>query len=344
MGIEKYGVWVATPTVFTAQRTGKSPHGILTFIDGTNKYKSTTADINVKSTTTDTRLVYWNNSSFTNGITSDLAKLDLGFTSLADAATGSSGVRLDLLRGGLETLTDGTLLSTSVYGANNDIVDDLTTIFSNAIEQKATVYLWGSQYVDSSSVAGIHDIHMNQGDSAPFTSDNGIWQDGSFILEFPDGHYEAVFLAFAEQYTQTTDEGDPVISAPTFATLLNAPASTTTDEEKSDTAVHHLNRKRRARYAKDHGEVSPLHWTSKGESGTPSHVVVHDAEKRNMKGWSLVDQQGNKRNIHDEEAASIENGKEVEFSDLPLNKTGGIIYLKNPQGHTVNDMVYSKFR
>jgi hypothetical protein len=30
---------------------------------------------------------------------------------------------------------------------------------------------------------GIHDIHMNQGNSAAFRNDDGVWQDGGMILE-----------------------------------------------------------------------------------------------------------------------------------------------------------------
>lgn len=358
MGLSGYGVWVATPTVFTAQRTGKSPHGKLTFNDGTNKYQSTEADINVKSTTGDTRLVYWNNANFTNPIVTQLAELQQGYTSLANAATGSKGTRLDLLRGGLETLTDGTVLATSVPGTNNDIVDDLTAIFNRAIQDKATVYLWGSQYVDSGSKAGIHDIHMNQGDSGNFTSDNGTWQDGSFVLKFSDGHYEAVFLAFAEQYTQTDDNGQPISSAPTFAQLLNSPAGSSTFSgslRNGDQATHsnqgqehhqHHN-KHHAKHMKRHGEQyeeSPVTWVSQSGSQRPSHVVVHDADhKRSMQGWSLVDQQGNEHKICDKEAESIKNGEQVEFPDVPLNQNGGTVYLKDAQGKLVDDMVYSKF-
>jgi uncharacterized protein YukJ len=359
MGIENYGVWVATPTVFTAQRTGRSPHGNLTFTDGTNKYTSTTANINVKSTTTDTRLVYWNNSSFTNPITTQLAQLNQGYTSLANATESSGGVRIDLLRGGLETLSSGTVLQTSIPGANNDIVDDLTTIFNKAIEDKATVYLWGSQYVDSGSVAGIHDIHMNQGDSGGFTEDNGTWQDGSFILHFSDGHYEAIFLAFAEQYTQTTDEGQPITTAPTFAQFLNKPdtETSTSGKEKDSTknAPHHgssqkkHHHKRHEKYTKRYGESyeeSPLKlgWTSHGGVRRPSHITLHDdVRKRNMKGWSLVDENNKEHKIKDDEANDIENGQEVDFPEMSLNKNGGIVYLKDDQGKAVSDLVYSKF-
>jgi uncharacterized protein YukJ len=355
MGISNYGVWVATPTVFTAQRTGKSPHGTLTFDDGTDKYQSTEADINVKSTTGDTRLVYWNNANFTNPVTTHLANLSQGYTSLANAAEGTNGSRLDLLRGGFETLTAGTVLSTSVPGANNDIVDDLTAIFNRAIEDKATVYLWGSQYVDSGSEAGIHDIHMNQGDSGRFTSDNGIWQDGSFILKFSDGHYEAVFLAFAEQYTQTDNGGQPITSAPTFAQLLNAPATSTSGDSKSSTAEHghephhghSHHHKRHARHQKRYGneyEASPLKWASKAGSKRPGHVVLHDIDhKRNLKGWTIVDQSGKEHKIGDKEAEGIKNGEEVELPDAELNPAGGTVYLRNAQGNIVNDLVYSKF-
>jgi uncharacterized protein YukJ len=368
MGIQGYGVWVATPTIFAAQRTGKSPHGNLTFSDGTNKYTSTIANINVKSTTTDTRLVYWNDASFTHPITTQLAELSQGFTSLADATEGTNGVRLDLLRSGLETLTAGTVLETSIPGANNDIVDDLTAIFNKAIADKATVYLWGSQYVDSASVAGIHDIHMNQGDSGGFTGDNGIWQDGSFILHFSDGHYEAVFLAFAEQYTQTTDEGQPITTAPTFAQLLNAPDTGSSsksgkggkvnDGEETGGAHHsshhsshkkHHHHKRHEIYAKRHGESyeeSPLQlgWASHGGNRRPSHIVIHDAnQKRDMKGWSLVDGKGNEHKIKDDQANSIKNGDEVEISDISLDKQGGIVDLKDEDGKSVCDLIYSRF-
>ena len=32
---------------------------------------------------------------------------------------------------------------------------------------------------------GVHDIHMNQGNSARFKGDDGVWQDGGMLLHFP---------------------------------------------------------------------------------------------------------------------------------------------------------------
>ncbi|WP_431912472.1 DUF2278 family protein [Nonomuraea jabiensis] len=32
---------------------------------------------------------------------------------------------------------------------------------------------------------GVHDVHMNQGNSGRFRSDDGVWQDGGLLLHFP---------------------------------------------------------------------------------------------------------------------------------------------------------------
>ncbi|ORY68456.1 uncharacterized protein BCR38DRAFT_423312 [Pseudomassariella vexata] len=215
-----YGIWVATPTAFTSERTGKSPHGSLIFDDGLGKYKRLSAAINVKSLSSDTQLVYWSNISFQHPITAKLQDLAKGFHAITGSDQGPNGFALDLLRGNLVDLKQGTVLSTNVDGADNDIVDKLTDIFSRAVDAKATVYLWGEQY--SPTPDGIHDIHMNQGNygEASWTKENGIYQDGSFMLKYPDGHWEAVFIAFASQYTETDDEGQPEKGADTFAQLL----------------------------------------------------------------------------------------------------------------------------
>jgi hypothetical protein len=98
--------------------------------------------------------------------------------------------------------------------------------------------------------------------------------NGSFILKFPNSHLEAVFLAFAKQYTQTDDDGNPITTAPTFATLLNgvdtASQITFSASSGKGSAMHkHHRHNRRAKHAKRHGnryEVSPMKWASKSNS------------------------------------------------------------------------------
>ena len=47
-------------------------------------------------------------------------------------------------------------------------------------------------------------MHMNQGSPQRWARDNGVLQDGAFLLEFDD-HWEAVFIAFASQAVHTED-------------------------------------------------------------------------------------------------------------------------------------------
>jgi uncharacterized protein YukJ len=367
MPIKGYGVWVATPTVFTAERTGRSPHGNLIFTDGSTKYKQLSSAINVKSTGTDSRLVYWSNRDFQHAITQKLQSLDKGFHPIAGSSDqGPDGIALDILRGNLVDLNKGTILPTNAEGPDNDIVDHLTEIFSDAITAKATVYLWGQQY--SPTPNGIHDIHMNQGNSgkASWTRDNGIYQDGSFMLKYPDGHWEAVFLAFASQATKTDDGGQPERNAKTFAQLLNDPAQSDTRQNQDNRGQQEGHAQRghqghhghhgHAGHGKHHelsrfatespSKSSPITAgvTTHDDTKLAGHVRVHDAEqKRDMKGWSVIDQDGRSHGLTSAEAHSISEGDPVDLQDLPLRPEGGSISLKDAEGKLVSEVVYSKF-
>lgn len=53
---------------------------------------------------------------------------------------------------------------------------------------------------------GIHDIHMNQGNAPPHTGDDGVWQDGALLFQFPASQqWVAAFLAFQSQAWHTDD-------------------------------------------------------------------------------------------------------------------------------------------
>ncbi len=73
---------------------------------------------------------------------------------------------------------------------------------------------WGpedkpDQYFKFVPGQGVHDIHMNQGNSGSYRKDNGVYQDGCLILHYPDDTWLAVFLAFQSQTFDTDDHGNP---------------------------------------------------------------------------------------------------------------------------------------
>jgi len=220
--LKNYSIWVANPVSFVAQtpqQDPKSPHITLKLTDDTN---SPEADINVKSTSQDSRLVYWINNAFVHPITQQLESLPLGQKVLTPSNGQPSPLALDFLRTSpaLLDLSAGTILPAT---GNDTIESTLSTILTTAIDQKAKVYLWGQAYNDSNSESGIHDIHMNQGNTGNFTND--VYSDGSFLVQFED-HWEAVFLAFADQETPTDDEtGDPTADAKAFDQTLSSSSS-----------------------------------------------------------------------------------------------------------------------
>jgi len=204
MAIKDYGVWVAQPTSFKADgASDKTPHINLKFQDDSGR-KNLSAAINVKSTDSDSRLVYWFDKDFTHSITSSLPNLKSGFNALSN--DGSNDLALDFARTQpqLVVLSQGTILPYEASGPKNDILDDLEPVLTDAIQQKATIYVFGSSYG-----TGIHDIHMNQGSLPQF--DNAVYSDGALVFAFPDGHWEAVFMAFASQELPTDDStGEPL--------------------------------------------------------------------------------------------------------------------------------------
>ncbi|OCL12855.1 hypothetical protein AOQ84DRAFT_417948 [Glonium stellatum] len=205
MTISHYGVWVATPTSFTAEtekQDSRSPHITLKFKDDPNARRELRAAINVKSTDRDTRLVYWLVRNFEHPLTSTLANLDLGFQLIQPGDPEAGDLALDYIRTQpqLMAIQDGRILPHDIPGPSNDILDEMGPVLQSAIDNGATVYLFGSSFG-----SGIHDIHMNQGSLPRFA--NGASQDGGILFNFPnDGHWEAVFLAFASQRVPTDDE------------------------------------------------------------------------------------------------------------------------------------------
>jgi hypothetical protein len=56
---------------------------------------------------------------------------------------------------------------------------------------------------------------MNQGNSARFTGDDGVWQDGGMLLRFPgESRWVGIFLAFQSQAWHTDDSTGHAIVGP----------------------------------------------------------------------------------------------------------------------------------
>jgi uncharacterized protein YukJ len=88
----------------------------------------------------------------------------------------------------------------------------VTLLNMTIADKNGVIYAFGSAFADSGKVDGIHDIHMNQGNSANnHGGDNGVWQDGALLIHLPaKGTWTAVFIAFQTESWNTNSVGNPV--------------------------------------------------------------------------------------------------------------------------------------
>lgn len=118
-------------------------------------------------------------------------------------------IAVDFVRSKLFNPCSMTILPSNESGPDNDLADFFKEhIEDNAIKNHATIYVYGGHF---SSGKGVHEVHMNQGSIGEFKESNGVYQDGCILLEYPDKHWEAIFLAFQSQSWATDDKtGDSI--------------------------------------------------------------------------------------------------------------------------------------
>jgi len=338
MGIEAYGVWRAKPIRYTFENRFEdpdTPHLSLYFKD--NKGGEGHAAVNIKSgNREESRLAYWTVSDFTHDITRKLASLKNGFHLLSDSSEQKlDGLALDYIRSNLFSRGNGRVLDHDIDGADNDILDQLRPIIERAITAEAIVYIYGSRFSDGK---GIHNIHMNQGNSGRWERDNGVFQDGALIFEFKD-HWEAVFIGFASQAVHTRDGPEragyplPDEGFLTWATFL-APERPDTDKKDDDVAD------------------SPVFITEAlvnppgpdQQPGTPPETITLKNRTQNeidLGGWKIRIKTGATQ-ILPSGIRIDPNGTMKIVTTVPLSNQGGIITLLNAQGLKVHGVSYTK--
>nr|CEG04579.1 unnamed protein product [Fusarium clavum]CEG05787.1 unnamed protein product [Fusarium clavum] len=338
MGVESYGVWRAKPVSYTFEdrhRDPKSPHLSLYFDDG--KGKEGKAAINIKSGNRDeSRLAYWAVSDFTHGVTQKLAQLSNGFHLLADTSEQSlDGLALDYIRSNLFNRVNGRILQHDIDGPDNDILDQLKPIIDKAISAKATVYIYGSEF---SSGKGIHNVHMNQGNSGRWDDDNGVFQDGGLIFEFED-HWEAVFIGFASQAVHTLD-GPERAGYPLPEQNFNTWADFLAPERPEDEKV------------KKEIEDSPVFIAEAlvnptgpdQQPGTSPETITLKNRTQNeidLSGWKIRIKTGDIQTLASGRRIGP-NGTVTIETTVPLSNRGGIITLLNAEGFKVHGVSYTQ--
>lgn len=205
MPLEDYGVLKGRP-LRRRFADDRHDHYRLYMKDGREQYQVV---INVHSQIDPPDLEYCLDPDFRHPITQKLRPLFPGFTPLR---THSQGLALDYIRSRLLQPSQFRSLPYTVPGPDNDLNEKIDRYVQLAIQDdRALVYVFGEWYHNpprwnDDPTVGMHNVHMNQGNSRRFQRDDGPWQDGAVLFHFPgDRRWIALFLKFQSQSWETDD-------------------------------------------------------------------------------------------------------------------------------------------
>ena len=330
MPIARYGLLVGRPLHGVPGR-GTNAHYQIHVVDDVTEYRIA---VNVKSQLAPSEVEYLVDTDFRHPITASLRDKVPGFYRLGHLPTDGG---LDYIRGNLFDRTRMRPLPMNLPGPDDDLNDQVDRVVQAAIgEEDALVYAFGQRWGPEDDARdkifgflpgnGIHDIHMNQGNSGRFVNDDGVWQDGGLLFYFPSiGRWTAVFLKFQSQSWHTDDVTGHAITAPPGPIPPgDLPPVGPGEPDLRVRIIAAL--------------VNPLG----GDQGheTVTLLNVTDADQA-LDGWTIANRTKAKFGL----SGVIKAGGTVTFTlpvNVPLSNDGGLITLLDAAGLKVHGVSYTK--
>ncbi len=335
MALRSYGV-LKGKAIEVRLGAGSSPHYQVRIIDDTTDYRIA---VNVKSQQSPSEVEYIIIERFQHPITAIIEAFPKGFKKLANAP--GSGA-LDFIRGNLFDRAEMRPLPFIVPGFDNDLNEKLDRVIQRAVaDETSLLYAFGERWGPEASVKdkyfgflpgnGIHDIHMNQGNSKQFMSDDGVFQDGGLLIHFPDQQeWTAVFLKFQSQAWHTDDKTGHRIGTTQPPTPQPPPGPSTPPELPTSDDPEGLVR---IVAALVNATQSP-----EVEVVTLLNTSPHDI---NLAGWALLDTQKMRLPLTDVLGAGATRTVQIR-QPLALSNKGGVITLVDDKGLKVHGVSYTK--
>ncbi|MGV9270621.1 DUF2278 family protein [Kitasatospora sp. NPDC003701] len=325
MPLKNYGVLAATAVDRRREDGSDTPHYQIHLRDAAGtEYR---AAVNVESQQAPSELLHIVVDDFRHPVTGLLPAAGSGWTDLPPKPGTAA---LDFVRGNLFDPAALRVLPPGLPGADNDLADLLDHYVQRAIDDPATaLYLFGQRFGPEPAVPdkvfgfrpgnGVHDIHMNQGNSGRFRSDNGVRQDGGLLIHLPaENRWVAVFLAFQSQAWHTDDAtGHPLPGTPPRPT----------DPTGHNAALRIVA-----------ALVNPLGPAPEDETVT---VLNTSPVAADLTGWHLADQAGHRLALP---AGPLAAGAALTVhaaGGFTLGNHGGAITLLDPRGLKVHGVAYT---
>jgi uncharacterized protein YukJ len=203
MSIQNYGVVVGHITGDSLVVTGGGPHVHVAITAGNQQL---VAAVNVESNQPApnkprqeaSEVLFFVHENFVPANATQMQALGEGMHHLSGEA---NGVAIDMDRmSWLVTKEQMTLLplGNSTPSILHTTLDD---VMRKAIQSDATVYIFGQLYA-----GGVHDVHKNNGNTGGHSGDNGSYQDGAIFIDWADGIWTAICIAFQTQVWATANQ------------------------------------------------------------------------------------------------------------------------------------------
>jgi hypothetical protein len=212
----------------------------------------------------------------------------------------------------------------SVPGPDNDLADKLDHFVRRAAaDPAARLYAFGQRWGPEAGVPdkifgfrpgnGVHDIHMNQGNSQRFRQDDGVWQDGGLLLHYPaQDQWVGIFLAFQSQAWHTDDQtGHAVGELPEPDHIVRIAAAL----------------------------VNPPGPAPEAETVT---LLNASPQQVDLTGWSILDRAKHQMMLPGGLLAPGDSLRVQVAAPVQLGNQGGLITLLNPDGLKVDGVSYTQ--
>ena len=338
MPLKSYGVFKGR-AIDRRLGAGGSPHYQVHLVDQSNDYRIA---VNVASQLQPSELEYLIDSEFRHPIVEALHELTPGWKALPSKP---GGIALDFIRGNLFDPRRMRKLAFNLPGPDNDLNEKIDHYIQRAMsDEDAQLYAfgerWGPESIKDKIFGflpgnGVHDIHMNQANVGSFVKDDGVYQDGALLLEFPrQKQWVGVFLKFQSQtwhsddhtghQTETPTSGPPSDGGGTVPSPFDPGGQPT--PAMPDGAVRIVA-----------ALVNPV------QSPEVEYVTLLNTTNQaiDLRGWKIADRDKNKMAL----SGSIPAGETLRVKLVPpvmLPNKGGIITVLNEAGLRVDGVSYTK--
>lgn len=326
---DPYGVLKGRP-VDRRKATGSNTHFQIRLVDATTDWRIA---VNCKSSQWPSEVEYVENVDFRHPLLDGLEDLPQGFTPLPSRPGGHA---LDFIRMNLFDRTQLVPLPFDAPGVDDDLNEKIDRHVQRAFEDEAAeVYAFGGRWGPEPTTPdkifgfrpgnGIHEIHMNQGNSAQYVRDDGVYQDGALLIHLPgEGRWVGIFTKFQSQRWHTDDTTGHAIPGP-----VDDGGTVTPDPgpDEPDLTVRIVG-----------ALVNPAGGGQEQERVT---LINTTPDAIDLAGWALADRLKRRHVL----AGVLGAGETARLDVAPpfqLSNAGGLITLLDPAGLKVHGVAYTQ--